>query len=196
MSLPFVFVIGFNKTATRTIHDFFERNGFPGVHWHGGRLALRMTQNCIQQKKVCDGYDNKYRVYSDMMFTSEKIWIEGNQYFRQMDQDYPGSYFIYNTRDMAAWIKSRANHGSAYKINLLQRARKIYGTSDDSEIFAIWRNQREAFEAELADYFGKRPDKKLLNLNINDDDAAAQVATFLDRDMDISQWGWVGKTAQ
>ena len=41
-NLPYIFIIGFNKTATRSLDYFFKRNGFPGIHWDYGNLALTM----------------------------------------------------------------------------------------------------------------------------------------------------------
>ena len=41
-NLPYIFIIGINKTATRSLDYFFKRNGFPGIHWDYGNLALTM----------------------------------------------------------------------------------------------------------------------------------------------------------
>ena len=46
------------------------------------------------------GYDRAFTVFSDMVFLNEKILLEGNALFKNMDTDYPESYFIYNTRNI------------------------------------------------------------------------------------------------
>ena len=34
-----IFIIGFNKTATRTLHYFFKGNGLNAIHWDDGNLV-------------------------------------------------------------------------------------------------------------------------------------------------------------
>ena len=41
--LPYVFLIGFNKTATTTLHFFFKKNGLPSIHWDNNRLATTIA---------------------------------------------------------------------------------------------------------------------------------------------------------
>src|SRR5262245_17437716 len=85
-NLPFIFIIGFNKTATTSLHTFFSRSGFPSVHWDRGRLARRMIENCLDDRPILDGYDREFRVFSDMQAQSGRIRIEANQYFRVLDR--------------------------------------------------------------------------------------------------------------
>ena len=68
--------------------------------------------NCQKNIKVLDGYDKEYQVFSDMTYLDYQTLIEGNIFFKQMDNDYPESLFIYNTRNIDNWDQSRLNHTS------------------------------------------------------------------------------------
>jgi hypothetical protein len=78
-----IFVIGFNKTATTTLHKLFEIN------------SLRSTHNNIWDI-------NKYDCFSD---SNKEIF-----YFQKLYELYPESIFILNTRSLRNWIKSRIYH--------------------------------------------------------------------------------------
>ena len=75
--------------------------------WDGGKIASSIVSNCEKNLKVLDGYDREYQVFSDMIYLDHQILIEGNTFFKQMDNDYPESLFIYNTRNIDNWIQSR-----------------------------------------------------------------------------------------
>lgn len=188
---PFVFIIGFNKCGTRTLHQFFKKNGFPCVHGGSRPLAIHMVMNCIQDRQVFFGYDKKFRVFSDLTFLNNRICIEGNSFFRNMDRDYPGSFFIYNTRDVQKWIASRLRH-FGLSGSFLERYCKVLNTSDQKEVVAGWIEGRARFERDLSDYFGGS--ERLLILDIESDQPARLISSFLGMDLDESAWSWTGKT--
>jgi hypothetical protein len=185
---PCVFIIGFNKCGTHTLNHFFEANSFPSIRYNKGKIAIQMTLNCISGKKVLDGYDDKFRVFSDLFYLNNKVCIEGNRFFRNMDKDYPNSYFIYNTRDMKKWIESRSNAVPS----LLDRYKNVYGTPDVEEIKKVWMSERLQFESELDKYF--KDHGKFMVLDIESEMAASNIRDFLSIDMDLSAWKWLGRT--
>ena len=166
-NLPFIFVIGFNKTATRSLHSFFTRNGFPSVHWDRGKLARRMVENCLNDRPVLDGYDDRFRVFSDMQAQSGRIRIEANQLFRVLDRDYPGAYFIFNNRDLDAWIRSRsANFVTPHGATNLELEMRRLNTTDPNEAVLLWTRERQAFEEDVRRYFRSHP--RFLEVDITD----------------------------
>lgn len=185
--LPFIFVIGFNKTATTSLHTFFSRNGFPSVHWDRGRLARRMVENCLDDRPILDGYDREFRVFSDMQAQSGRIRIEANQYFRVLDRDYPGAYFIFNNRDLSGWINSRSSnfvtpHGAT---NVELEMRRL-NTTDPQEVVQLWVRERNAFEAEVRRYFRGNP--RFLEIDITDADLPRRISRHIGRTMDPAHW--------
>ena len=185
--LPFIFVIGFNKTATTSLHTFFSKNGFPSVHWDRGRLARRMVENCLEDRPILDGYDREFRVFSDMQAQSGRIRIEANQYFRVLDRDYPGAYFIFNNRDPSGWINSRsANFVTPHGATNLELEMRRLNTTDPQEAVQLWVRERNAFEAEVRRYFRGNP--RFLEIDITDPDLPRRISRHIGRTMDPAHW--------
>ena len=188
-SAPRIFLIGFNKTATRAFAAFFEGNGVPAVHWDENKMAQAMVSNLSRGLKVLDGYDLQFKFYSDFISLTESERIEGNAFFREMDLNYPGSYFILNTRDTSSWILSRElhNQGAFFEKNM-----SIMQTSDPEVVRAQWRVEKEAHEKEVRAYFKNRRD--FIEIDINLEDIPQKLEEFLDMKFDHSFWQVVGKT--
>lgn len=190
-NIPYVFIIGFNKTATRSLHELFAKSGFPSIHWDDGKLALRMIDNLVAERKIMAGYDHKYRVFSDLCYVNSCISFQTNQHFRIMDRDYPGSYFIYNYRSEANWLRSRSKHSAG---NFLRRNMRVYNTQDPAEVEQLWLTERRRFEEDIRAYF--RHSDKYLELDIENDDVCAKIAGLLGMSISASAWRHVGKTAK
>ena len=45
ITMPKVFIIGFNKTGTRTLHHFFKENNIPSIHYDTGNLVETFENN-------------------------------------------------------------------------------------------------------------------------------------------------------
>ena len=162
----------------------------PSVHWDGNKLAQTMLNNLKTGEKIMHGYDSHYKVYSDMISMTESERVEANSYFREMDSDYPGSFFILNNRDTSSWILSRERHKGVrdfLKINLSQMK-----TTDINLVRETWRLEKEAHEKEVREYFQGRRD--FLELDIESDQIPKRLADFLDMDFDASKWEIIGKT--
>ena len=54
-----VFIVGFNKTGTTSFHRLFLDNGYASIHFDRGRLARKMIQNSLEDRKLPNGYDHK-----------------------------------------------------------------------------------------------------------------------------------------
>lgn len=190
-----VFVVGHNKTGTRSIHQFLSRNGFRGVHWDNRRLAESMASNLARGRPLLEGYE-RYDAFSDM---ESVVWgsygprfdgretrpgrlIYAYRWFRLLDRQYPGSLFIYNTRPVADWLDSRLAHGdgryaNACRAALAWRSRDQGYSLDD--LRAHWRDEFHEHERLLREHFGNSP--RLLHVDITADDAGERLAAFLER---------------
>ena len=191
--LPYVFLIGFNKTATRSLDYLFSSNGFPSVHYDEGRLALRMLENLVNNKKIFDGYDNNFKVYSDMIFINDCIDVQCNKFFRIMDRDYPQSYFIYNKRDTEDWVQSRLRHREGGR-SFIEMSMNIYNTKDTDEVKNIWKEEKKNFESELRKYF-KGMDR-YLEIDIQIDNVCSSISKLLNIKLNCEHWKHIGKNIE
>lgn len=148
-------------------------------------MAQTMVANCLSNKKILDGYDNRFNVFSDLCFTNFNIHIEANRFFRVMDRDYPGSYFIYNTRDTERWIQSRLNH-SYNDVTLKSRFFSIFNTTDIEVLKKIWRNEKSQFEFELREYF--KNSSKFVTIDIESDNVSEAMSSFLGLKFNEEHW--------
>jgi len=187
--LPFVFLIGFNKTATRAFHHFFLTNGFPSVHWDQGRLVKTMVANMDRGTKVFDGYDQRFRVFSDFFWRSDDGIIEGSQFFRRMDQDYPGAYFVLNNRNTSDWIRSRMLHSQG---DLVKTQLRLLGSNDERDAIRLWTEQKTQFETEVRNYFDER--KRFIEIDISEDRIPQKLERFLGFRFHKVHWKLVGKS--
>jgi hypothetical protein len=186
---PKIFIVGFNKCGTTTLHQYFKSNNLRSVHWDGGRMAVAMQANCIASRPIMSGYDRAFTVFSDMVFLNRKILIEGNAQFRNMDADYPQSYFIYNTRNIDDWIASRLTHDGG---RFFESSKAAFHTNDKDKTIKIWKDTRYNFEADIRQYFHSSP--RFLELDINAPAPQKIVNGFLKRDFDETCWEWRNKS--
>jgi 6-pyruvoyl-tetrahydropterin synthase len=119
--MAFTFIIGHNKMGTRMLHSAFSNSGHLSCHWDRGKLARTIHRNLTLSLPPLAGYD-RYEVFSDIECTlqigtnsnkSEYLY-QPYKSFPQLAAYYPDSIFIYNRRNVNAWIKSRLRHGNGY----------------------------------------------------------------------------------
>lgn len=176
-----VFQIGFSKCGTSTIAEFFNLNGIPAIHHDFGHLATSIFANAANGKALIAPQYINYVVFTDMerMYDDPPLNV-GLSLFKELDQQYPGSKFILNTRDKNAWLKSRAAHpvGSNNGPTLLQLNTQILQTSRE-EVIARWGAEWDTHHAAVLEYFKDRPND-LLVFNIDNDGPEKLVAFFKD----------------
>ena len=123
-TLPKVFVIGHHKIATRSIHQLFKVDGYKSIHWKGGRIAETMLKNMRMSQPLLKGIESA-SVYSDMEYLHDDgEFFYGHRLFPILDLQYPGSIFIFNTRNLDSWIKSQLAHKSKKSGLYVRRIRK------------------------------------------------------------------------
>jgi hypothetical protein len=135
------------------------KNKFPSIHWDAGNLAHNALLNIFNNRKIFTGYDESFRVFSDMMWINNKIDFQVNKFFKIMDADYPNSYFIYNFRDEQKWLNSRINHDISNRFPLTKLSLLVNNTQDIEELKNIWITERRRFEEDLRSYFKDRKKK-------------------------------------
>jgi hypothetical protein len=184
LKFPYVFIIGFNRTATTALNQLFKDAGIPCIHNDHQRMVVKMLKNMSSGRKIFAGYDKYYLVFSDLILANKGVIVEGNRFYIQMSRDYPNSLFILNTRSMDSWIRSRMRFNSG---SFLRKQMGFLGTDDLGKVERIWSIQKLNHEAEVREFFSTIPER-FLELNIETDDVPARLSEFLNLSIDSTSW--------
>lgn len=163
-----VFCVGFNKTGTTSLHQYFKTLGLKSTHnteWprHSsgedvGRYYAKHT--CYSDGSKCD--------------------------FENLDKQLPGSVFILNKRALKPWLYSRIKHvlrrghpddrGGVPK-NSGGMARSFF--EDEAKALDAWIIRRKTYHDAVRAYFAGR--SNFLEIDITtEDDWWTEIAEFLD----------------
>lgn len=162
-----IFVIGFNKCGTSSLHYFFKNNNLKSLHWGGTdektNSACIIMRNFMLGRNILQGIE-QYDAYSDLSFANNNIYIEGSRFYKQFYEQYPDALFILNTRDVGRWVKSRFNHHHG---SLVKRSLNVYHCTED-ELKALWEAQFLQHNAEVRKFFAETGGN-FLEFNIESD---------------------------
>ncbi len=189
-----IFAIGFNKCGTRSLFQFFKKNGIPSVHYDGGRIAGSMFRHFNNARPLIDIRYRKKVFFADM----ENIYQPGSplyagQYFYQLlAREYPNSVFILNTRDKEKWLKSRILHENGHYLQYL--ANKLGLTKP--QVVQGWSQEWDDHHQAVQDYFRNKPNR-LLVFNIEKDPISKVVKFFKNNyHLQAKYYHHVGKSTQ
>lgn len=185
-----VFAIGFNKCGTRTLHYFFKSNGQNSIHWHKGRLAIRLFKNLKDGNSLLQGYE-KVTVFTDMECVTERFFFEGYKLFPYLFEQYPDSVFILNTRSREDWIKSRLNHAEgAYA----RRHRRILGIESEQKLVEAWAVDWDLHHRRVREFFAGNPKARFIDFNIEKDSVEKLCKSIPELNLNPSKYAIQGKT--
>lgn len=186
---PKVIFVGFNKTATTSLHRLFTDSGYTGYHHNrdGESLGLAMSQNLRAQRPLLSSFSD-VDVYIDFTYLTKDLYIEGVQYFRMLYKEYPDAYYILQTRNQNDWLRSRLNHAG-----FLERACRVLKLSE-AGVTRYWRDLREAHFADVLGYFNSH--ERFFVFDI-DKTPIENLIRFLEPcyELDKSAWAIHNKTA-
>lgn len=162
-----IFGVGWPKTGTSTLRQCFIILGYT----HKG-YSEDLFDNVYQATRAAA----RFETFQDLP------WY---LYYKELDQDYPGSKFVLTIRDSNRWVSSYRN-ALAKQEPSLRRAldetrRKIYGVPfpDVKDEQLIERYERHNTEVRL--YFRDRPDD-LLIVDWEKGDGWKQLCSFMKRE--------------
>lgn len=155
---PRIFQIGFNKCGTRTLVGFFRQNGLRATHWMQGEIGEAMRANIASGRRAFEGYEDRH-FYADYAGASNRPIFEGHMYFRKIFDDYPGSLFILNTRNVEAWIHSRMRHQQG---KFADRYRAEYNLATMKDLERLWREQYSNHVSSVMEFFQDKSEQLLV----------------------------------
>lgn len=182
-----IFIIGFNKTGTRSLHNFFQKNQIKSIHWDRGRIARRIKNNYNNNIPLLNEY-NEYIVFSDME-DYKKLNYAHIDYYQELYRQYPNSKFILNIRDVENWIKSRNNHLNGFYTKELCSLYKL----NKNELNDLWRKIYFKHMNDVLNFFENKP-SSLLIFNIEKDNIQKVIEFLPEYILDKKYYIHIGKT--
>ncbi|RNF34640.1 glycosyl transferase family 90 [Paracoccus methylarcula] len=150
------FQIGFNKCGTTFIARLFDMNNIPAVHWLEGDLAEDIAYSKLVGRPPLQRWAADTVAFTDMesvRYLNMPV-VEAFREYAFLDQSFPGSVFLLNTRRVEDWIISRYMHrGGSYARAYAQ----ILGVSV-GDLADIWKEDWDAHLSGCRAYFGSRPE--------------------------------------
>ncbi len=171
-----IFCVGLNKTGTSSLHEAFQILGFKSVHFYceKGNIKDIIENNYKNGDDLLLGISN-YDAYLDWNHPST------NHLYKEFDQQYPGSKFILNTRNMEDWLQSREKH--VLRDPNLKKKQYLYPEDPWYNINKeAWKIEFENLHKDVLEYFKNR-EKDLLIFNVADGDSWEKLCPFLGLDI-------------
>jgi len=126
------------------------RNGASGLSESNIHRIVR--DNIEAGRPPVEGFE-AFDAFFDMEQTGRSELIHNYLRFDAFAEAYPDAKFIFNYRDVNAWIRSRLNHGRG---SYFYRMSRYYDTDADG-LAEIWRHQFEEHKARVETYFRDKP---------------------------------------
>ena len=197
-----VFQIGFNRCGTTSIYELFEnikkvhywipsneidipqlKNHEVRLEYFNGVLDARkyllitdiIKFNKQNNNKLLEGIDDDYILFCDLedSNTNYQSYIKD---YKTLDEQYPGSKFILNTRDIDKWLQSRINHDT-----YLDDCKRVLNLNEE-QVIALWKKQWFDHHKDVFNYFKDRDN--LIIFDIEKD----SVDDLIEFNLDINKW--------
>ena len=157
-----IFFIGFNKTGTTTYYNLFK-DTHKSIHNCKWAFVSKWDNNDMIKK-----YLSRADVYCDGECSD----------FKKLNNLYPNSKFILNTRPIKVWIYSRIKHiyRDYPKIQTGILSREWNRENDKEKIIKKWIVKRMNYHNQVKKYFENK--NNLLILNLYDEKLLEKINNF------------------
>lgn len=190
-----VFVVGFNKCGTTSMHRLFEAAGLRSLHWRRGPedepCALAMRANQQAGLPIIAGFED-YQAFSNLDYFCEHQHVEMSRHFRLLMEQEPDARFILNVRDVDRWIRSRMDQFSerparpplddcpggtrcSSRLSFAEKYSRYFKISKNecqTHLRCVWHSHINAVRSEI-------PHDRLLVFDVERDDPLS-ICNFLD----------------
>lgn len=175
-----VFQIGFNKCGTASIFHYFNKCGFKSIHWDNGNLSKKLKENYEDGKPLLQGYE-EFQVFTDMEHREDdqEAFYSYQNFYKELDIQYPNSLFILNTRNVDKWIASRLKHP-----NYLKRTMHSTGLNE-AQVIDKWREHFFNHINDVKSYFECK--SNLIQIDLDKDSPDKIYREFKKRDIILSE---------
>lgn len=193
-----IFGIGLSKTGTTSLHYALEILGFKAIHFPDNlvknsslKTILRWRMNNLWFR--ISGSKEK-PLYHDILINTNNKLILNKKYsdnydaltdtpvtffYKELDELYPGSKFIYTVRDIDNWLNSCKRHFTKLKYTgiMPQLQQELYNTYlfDEEKFKKTYNNHHN----DVLNYFKGR-EKDILIIDITKNKGWNELCGFLD----------------
>lgn len=165
-----VFLIGPNRCATTTFHNFFHTQGLKSIHWRRGPIFLAREIDARRDDiPALRDFLSRWTVFSDFVYLTDKVFIENHVLYETYARAFPEAYFILNDRNVDRWVNSRLLHRDG---GFMERFLKVRGGTHDQAIES-WKDGFLAHREAALSFFKGHP--RFLHFNIDKEDHSAFV---------------------
>lgn len=161
-----IFCIGFHKTGTTSLAVALKKLGYR-VTGPNGNNDPDIAKNVYS---MADSLVSKYDAFQDNPWPI---------LYKEMDEKYPNSKFIFTTRSSESWIKSQVRYFGRYKTPMREW---IYGIGCPEGNEAIYIKRFEKHNNDVIDHFKGRPNDFLV-LDLSKGDGWEKLCSFLGVDI-------------
>lgn len=201
-----IFVIGFNKTASTTLHELFKRNDLKS--FHGCRWPLKKYDCFSDTGSIPFFYSSErgdpktwaghkwgheirecwavYHAGGESRFQNHPYENRCLDNLKRIEKKYKNSLFILNTRSLKKWLMSRLQHGiltlNAPCRNPKQMGRDNWAYPPSVELVKKWINDRNNYYVDVLNYFIDKPER-LIILNVEDPNWVKFISKILTLDV-------------
>ncbi len=163
-----IFLIGPNRCATTTFHNFFYSQGLKSIHWRKGEVILaKEIDKRLGDDRALRKFLAGWTVFSDFVYLTDEVFIENHTLYETYQRLFPEAYFILNDRDVDRWVASRLLHRDG---GFLKRYLNVHGGTED-EAKAAWKTGFLAHREAVLKHFKDHP--RFLHFHIDKGDRSA-----------------------
>ena len=167
-----IFFIGYNKTATSSIHSLFLSLGYKCTHcaykWDLERFQVFSDTGSVPFIK----FNNNF-IYNGNGNYNTQNKVTNFEVFIELYNQYPNAIYVLNTRSLKKWLISRYKHGFARNNGNPNWAWPI-----DEKLTIKWINDREKYYNNIINFFSNKIEQ-LIIINIEKPFWQKELLSFL-----------------
>ena len=151
-----IFFIGYNKTATSSIHSLFLSLGYKCSHhpykWDLKKFDVFSDTGSVPFIK----FDDNFNYNGNGNYDTQNKVTNFNVFIKLYNQ-YPNAIYVLNTRSLKKWLISRYKHGFARN-----KGDKNWAWPIDEKLTIKWIHDREKYYNNIINFFSDKIEKLII----------------------------------
>ena len=168
-----IFFIGFNRTATTSLHNFFKQNNYKSIHYQDKKYNILKTliTNKNLKRDILTGINN-YDIFLDFLNDNNL------EIYKDIYKEYPNSKYILQIRSKNSWILSRLNFMNHEFLKFYNNSHGTKYTIQDA--IKAWYEIYDKHIDDVKTFFEGKSNFFIYDINSKDNDNYNKLIEFLD----------------